>query len=181
MIEDEKRTLRYQVDLDKIELEERKQEYRNWVHGQLLAFQAFVQGELDRTSENPNPYEPTDRWFYEEAARVLPAIIDGTAVGRDEHRLAMAAHAIQLSMRLEDADIAACEEIGVAVGSETQGDRLRAAMGVSEVPFQHPWVFHLDYDRYGMPYVALPPDDVDMTPESGDRGRASQDEKCGER
>lgn len=150
MIEDKAKTLRCQDELDEGELEERRQEYRDWVHGQLLGFRAFVQDELDRRPKRPKSYVPTDRWFYEEAAEVLPAIIDGTATERDEHRLAMAAHAIQLSMRLEDAEVAA--------GGDTQRARLQAAMDVSVVPFQHPWVFHLEHDRHGMPYVAWPDD-----------------------
>ena len=163
MIEDKAKTLRYQDELDEGELEERRQEYRDWVHGQLLGFRAFVQDELDRRPKRPKSYEPTDRWCYEEAAEVLPAIIDGTATERDEHRLAMAAHAIQLSMRLEDAEVAACEEVGVVVDVETQRDRLQSAMDVSEVPFQHPWVFHLEHDRHGMPYVAWPDDGQEET------------------
>lgn len=147
-------TLGVGAELSAEELEERRQGYRDWLDGQLRGFRDFVRGELDRLPEEADGYRPTARWFYEEIADALPSVMDRTATPRDERRLAMAAYAVQLLILAEERVDMDGEELGISPSGDSTRGRLRAATGSDEVPFQHPWVFHVEHDAHGTPHVA---------------------------
>ena len=137
--------------------EQMRDDYYRQLRKDLMSFSKFVDGEIERLAPTVTSYHPSPVWFYREAAAVLPAIINGTATERDELRLCMATSAIALEMEAEDRILAYPIDEWADVEAEEEPDsarsRLKSTCDRFEVPFQHPWVFHVEYAEDGTPHV----------------------------